>query len=146
MDFRVVGNWFDANKAADLAGSMINAGVDVFAAIAGGAAQGMIRAAQERGAYVVYHNTNEYANAPGVILGCGLMEQKKLVIEILEDAAAGKIPYGSSRTVGAREGYLDFIADDPGYTNYVPQDIQQQFNGFMADIKAGSVSYTLPPL
>jgi simple sugar transport system substrate-binding protein len=146
MDFRVVGNWFDANKAADLAGSMLNAGVDVFAAIAGGAAQGMIRVAQERGAYVVYHNTNEYANAPGVILGCGLMEQKKLVIEILGEALAGKIQYGSSRTVGAREGYLDFIAADPGYTNYVPQDIQQKFNAFMADIKAGKVSYTLPAL
>ncbi|MDR0388018.1 MAG: BMP family ABC transporter substrate-binding protein [Treponema sp.] len=146
MDFRVVGNWFDANKAADLAGSMINAGVDVFAAIAGGASQGMIRAAQERGAYVVYHNTNEYANAPGVILGCGLMEQKKLVMEILEDVMAGKIRYGSSRTVGAGEGYLDFIADDPGYANYVPQDIQQKFNGFMADIKAGKIPYTLPPL
>ncbi|MDR0641023.1 MAG: BMP family ABC transporter substrate-binding protein [Treponema sp.] len=146
MDFRVVGNWFDANKAAELAGSMINAGVDVFAVIAGGAAQGLIRAAQERGAYVVYHNTNEYAAAPGVILGCGLMEQKKLVIEILEDVTAGKIQYGKSRTVGAREGYLDFIANDPGYTNYVPQDIQQKFNAFMADIKAGKISYTLPSL
>jgi simple sugar transport system substrate-binding protein len=146
MDFRVVGNWFDANKAADLALSMVNAGVDVFASIAGGAAQGMIRVAQERGAYVVYHNTNEYANAPGVILGCGLMEQKKLVMEILADVLAGKIQYGSSRTVGAREGYLDFIANDPGYLNYVPQDIQQKFNAFMADIKAGRISYTLPPL
>jgi simple sugar transport system substrate-binding protein len=146
MDFRVVGNWFDANKAAELAGSMINAGVDVFASIAGGGAQGMIRVAQERGAYVVYHNTNEYSAAPGVILGCGLMEQKKLVLEILEDAAAGKIRYGNSRTVGAKEGYLDFIAGDPGYTNYVPKDIQQKFNAFMADIKAGKVSYTLPPL
>jgi simple sugar transport system substrate-binding protein len=146
MDFRVVGNWFDANKAADLAGSMLNAGVDVFAAIAGGAAQGMIRVAQEKGAYVVYHNTNEYANAPGVILGCGLMEQKKLVIEILGEALEGKVQYGVSRTVGAKEGYLDFIADDPGYTDYVPQDIQQKFKAFMADIKAGKVSYTLPAL
>jgi simple sugar transport system substrate-binding protein len=146
MDFRVVGNWFDANKAAELAGSMINAGVDVFASIAGGAAQGMIRAAQERGAYVVYHNTNEYGNAPGIILGCGLMEQKKLVIEILGDVLAGKIRYGNSQTVGVKEGYLNFISDDPGYTNYVPQDIQQKFNAFMADIKAGRVSYTLPAL
>jgi simple sugar transport system substrate-binding protein len=146
MDFRVVGNWFDANKAAELAGSMINAGVDIFASIAGGAAQGMIRTAQERGAYVVYHNTNEYNNAPGVILGCGLMEQKKLVIEILGDVLAGKIQYGASRTVGVKEGYLDFISNDPGYTGYVPQDIQQKFNTFMSDIKAGRIFYTLPSL
>ncbi|HEB09960.1 MAG TPA: BMP family ABC transporter substrate-binding protein, partial [Spirochaetales bacterium] len=37
MDFRVIGNWYDANKAADLANSMIDSGVDVIATIAGGA-------------------------------------------------------------------------------------------------------------
>jgi simple sugar transport system substrate-binding protein len=146
LDFRVVGNWYDANKAAELAGSMIGAGVDVFASIAGGAAQGMIKTAQEQGAYVVYHNTNEYRSAPGVIVGCGLMEQKKLVEEILADVLAGKIQYGSAKTVGAADGYLNFIADDPGYTQYVPQDIQAKFNAFIADIKAGRIAYTLPPL
>ncbi|GHU97382.1 BMP family ABC transporter substrate-binding protein [Spirochaetia bacterium] len=146
VDFRVIGNWFDANKAAELTGSMIGAGVDVFASIAGGAAQGMIRTAQERGAYVVFHNTNEYNAAPGVIVGCGLMEQKKLVEEILTDVLAGRIQYGRSRTVGAADGYLNFIADDPGYTRYVPRDIQTKLNTFVADIKAGRIVYTLPPL
>ncbi|GHT55653.1 BMP family ABC transporter substrate-binding protein [Spirochaetia bacterium] len=146
IDFRVVGNWFDANKAADLSASMISSGVDVFASIAGGAAQGMIKTAQEQGAYVVFHNTNEYAAAPGVIVGCGLMEQKKLVEEILTAVLAGKIQYGTSKTVGAVEGYLSFIADDPGYTNYLPQDIRTKFNAFFADVKAGRIKYTLPPL
>ncbi|MDR2071684.1 MAG: BMP family ABC transporter substrate-binding protein [Treponema sp.] len=146
LDFRVIGNWYDANKAAELAGSMIDAGTDVFAVIAGGAAQGLIKAAGERGAYIVYHNTNEYGAAPGVILGCGQMEQKKLVEEILSDVLAGKIQYGASRTVGAAEGYLDFIADDPGYAEYVPREIQEKFNTFLAGIKAGQVNYTLPPL
>jgi simple sugar transport system substrate-binding protein len=146
IDFRVVGNWYDANKAAELAESMINAGADVFAVIAGGAAQGLIKAAKERNAYIVYHNTNEYAAAPGVILGCGLMEQKKLVEEILADILAGNIRYGTTRTVGAADGYLSFIGDDPGYTEYVPQDIQTKFNAFLAEIKAGRINYTLPPL
>jgi simple sugar transport system substrate-binding protein len=146
VDFRVIGNWFDANKAAELARSMMDGGVDVFASIAGGAAQGMIRAAAEDGAYVVYHNINEYKSAPGVIVGCGLMEQKKLVEEILSDVLAGKIKYGRARTVGVREGYLAFIADDPGYTVYVPEDIRDRFNAFMADLKAGKIEYTIPPL
>ncbi|MDR1893857.1 MAG: BMP family ABC transporter substrate-binding protein [Spirochaetales bacterium] len=146
VDFRIIGNWFDANKASDLALSMIDGGVDVFASIAGGAAQGIIRAAQQRGAYVVYHNTNEYANAPGVILGCGFMEQKKLVKEILAGVLSGQIAYGTARTVGLEEGYLDFIADDPGYFNYVPREIQQKFNAFLAEMRAGRISYTLPPL
>ncbi|MDR2741939.1 MAG: BMP family ABC transporter substrate-binding protein [Treponema sp.] len=146
LDFRVIGNWYDANKAAELAGSMISAGVDVFAVIAGGAAQGLIKTAAKRGAYIVYHNTNEYSAAPGIILGCGLMEQKKLVEEILSDVLAGKIQYGTSRTVGAAEGYLDFITGDPGYTDYVLPEIQAKFNSFLADIKAGRVNYTLPSL
>jgi basic membrane lipoprotein Med (substrate-binding protein (PBP1-ABC) superfamily) len=134
------------NKTAELTESMIDAGVDVFAVIAGGAAQGLIKTAAERGAYAVYHNTNEYASAPGVILGCGLMEQKKLVEEILADVLDGSMKYGTSRTVGAADGYLGFISDDPHYTEYVPQDIRAKFVAFFEDIKAGRVNYTLPPL
>jgi simple sugar transport system substrate-binding protein len=146
LDFRVIGNWFDANKAADLASGMIGAGVDVFASIAGGAAQGMIRTAGEQGAYVVFHNTNEYALAPGIIVGCGLMEQKKLVEEILAGVLAGTVQYGVSRTVGVREGYLDFIANDPGYYEYIPADIQERLKTLMDDIRAGRTAYTVPPL
>jgi simple sugar transport system substrate-binding protein len=146
IDLRIIGNWSDANKAADLARSMISAGVDVFGSIAGGAAQGIIRTAQEQGAYVVFHNNNEYATAPGVILGCGIVQQKKLTEEILADALEGKIVYSVSQTVGVAEGYLDFITGDPLYTNYVPQDIQDKMGGFMDDFRAGRISYTLPPL
>jgi simple sugar transport system substrate-binding protein len=146
LDFRVIGNWFDANKAAELSGVMIDAGVDVFASIAGGASQGLVRSASGRGAYIVWHNTNEYRQAPGIIVGCGFMGQKKLTAEILADALAGRISYGSSRTVGIREGYLDFIADDPGYTASLPQEIRDKFDSFMNDIRAGRIGYTVPSL
>ncbi len=146
IDFRVIGNWFDANKAADLASSMRTAGVDVFAAIAGGATQGLFKVAKEQGAYIVFHNTNEYNNAPGYVVGCGSMEQKKLTKEILRDALAGTIEYGKATTVGAQEGYLGFIADDPAYTNNLPADIRNKFDAFMDDIRAGKVAYTVPAL
>jgi simple sugar transport system substrate-binding protein len=146
LDFRVIGNWFDANKAADLALSMIDSGVDVFASIAGGAAQGMVKAARERGAYVLFHNISEYETAPGVIVGCGIIEQKKLVEEILADALAGKIVWGTAKTVGVRDGYIGFAAEDPGYTMYLPREIRAKFDAFIADMKAGKVAYTLPPL
>ena len=145
LDRRIVGNWFDANKAAELASSMIDSGVTVFTSIAGGAGRGMLKTAGERGAYVVCFNTNEYSLAPGVIVGCGIMEIKKLVIEILTDVLAGKIQYGVSKTVGAKEGYLDFIADDPGYRD-LPADIREKFDAFMNDIRLGRISYTVPPL
>ena len=68
LDYRVIGNWWDANKAADLANSMMDAGVDVILSIAGGAGQGTIKAAQARGRYVVYFDSNVYNLAPGTIM------------------------------------------------------------------------------
>jgi simple sugar transport system substrate-binding protein len=146
LDFRVIGNWFDANKAADLAASMVNAGVNVFTSIAGGATQGLIRTIKERGAYAVNFNTNDYSQAPGLIVGCGIMEQKKLVLEILADVLDDKIQYGTGRTVGVQEGYLDFIFDDPGYRDHLPVEIQEKFGAFMDDLRTGRVAYTVPNL
>jgi simple sugar transport system substrate-binding protein len=146
LDFRVIGNWYDANKAAELASGMINAGVDVFTSIAGGAAQGLTRTIKERGAYSVNFNTNDYDQAPGFIVGCGKMEQQKLVKEILADALAGKINYGSSKTVGVKEGYLDFISVDSGYRDHVPAELRQKFDSFMDDFRAGRIEYTVPAL
>ena len=145
LDFRVIGNWYDANKAADLASSMIDAGADVFTSIAGGAAQGLIRAIKDKGAYSVCFNTSEYAQAPGFIVGCGRMEQKKLVKEILSNYIDGKIQYGTAQVVGVKEGYLNFI-DNPGFRDYVPADIQAKFLAFMDGLRAGKIEYTVPPL
>jgi len=139
VDYRVIGNWYDANKAADLATGMINAGVDVFTSIAGGAAQGIFSTIKERNAYAVSFNTSEYDKAPGLIVGCGLMQQKKLTKEILTDVLAGKIKYGTSKTIGVREGYLDFIFDDPGYRDYIPVELQERFAAFMDDLRAGRI-------
>jgi simple sugar transport system substrate-binding protein len=146
LDFRVIGNWYDANKAADLASAMINADVDVFTSIAGGAAQGLIRTIKERSAYSVNFNTNDYSQAPGLIVGCGIMEQKKLVLEILGDVLAGKMQYGTGKTVGVEEGYLNFIFGDFGYRESLPAEIQEQFATFMDDLRSGRVAYTVPPL
>lgn len=146
IDFRVVGNWFDANKAADLASSMISSGVDVFAVIAGGAAQGLFKVAQDQGAYIVFHNTNEYKSAPGFVVGSGSMEQKKLVKEILGDVRAGSVDYGQASIVGLQEGYLGFFFDDPLYVQTLPSEIRDKFESFMEDLRSGAVEYTLPQL
>jgi simple sugar transport system substrate-binding protein len=146
LDRRIVGNWGDANKAAELAGAMMDAGVDVFTAIAGGAAQGMIKIAAERGAYIVWYNINAYDQSPGVIVGCGIMEQKKLVMEILGDVLAGRMQYGISQTLGVREGYINFLLDDSGYKNNIPSDIRDKFEKFLSDFSAGLINYTVPSL
>ena len=129
LDFRVVGSWADANKAAELASAMIDSGVDVFTSIAGGAAQGVIKTAQDRGVYIVWYNIDAYALAPGVIVGCGAMEIKKLVNEILNNALEDKIEYGISKTVGIKEGYLGFVFDNPSYLE-LPADVRERFELF----------------
>jgi len=146
LDRRIIGSWADASKAAELCAAMIDSGVDVFTAIAGGAAQGMIKTASEKKKYVVSYNTNEYKLADGLVLGCGTMEQKKLVMEILKDAAEGKIQYGKAQTVGVKEGYLGFIFDDPAYKNNLPADIREKFEKFYNDLREGKINYTIPPL
>jgi len=146
LDRRIVGNWADANKAAELASAMVDSGVDVFTAIAGGAAQGLIKTAVDRGAYVVWYNTNIYNQAPGIVAGCGIMEQKKLAVEILQDALAGKIVYGAADTLGIKEGYLGFITGDPGYLNTLPANIRQRFEAFLDDLRDGKINYTIPQL
>lgn len=143
LDRRIIGSWADANKAADLASAMIDSGTDVFTSIAGGAAQGLYKTIRERGAYAVCYNTNEYNQAKGLILGCGIMEQKKLTMEILRDVLEGKMQYGISQTVGIKEGYLGFIADDPLYEQSVPADIRRRFETFLDDIRAGKIKFDI---
>ena len=134
LDFRVIGSWADANKAAELAAAMKNSGVDVFTSIAGGAAQGLIRTVIDNDAYALWYNTNTYNLAPGNIIGCGIMEQKKLVKKILDDVLKGKIEYGLCDVLGVRDGYLGFIDEDPGYYNFVPEDIRETFKQFLEEL------------
>ena len=146
LDFRVIGNWFDAGSAADLTLGMINNGVDVVSAIAGGAEQGIVQAIKDKGAYAVFFNTGKYDDAPGLIVGSGIMRQKELTKEILGDFLAGNVEFGTSKTVGVKEGYVDFDLDDPGFRDHVPGDIQQRFTAFMDDFRSGRIDFTVPPL
>lgn len=146
MDFRVIGNWYDANKAADLANSMIDAGVDIIISICGGANQGVIKAAKERGKYVLFFDSNEYKLAPGTILGCGVLYQTKLVHEAVNAAIKGQIQYGKATTVDTRAGYVDFINDDPLYLQHVPADIRAEMDKMIARIKSGQLVLEIPKL
>jgi basic membrane lipoprotein Med (substrate-binding protein (PBP1-ABC) superfamily) len=146
IDKRVIGSWADANKAAELASSMIDNGVDVFTSIAGGAAAGLYKTIKERGAYAVCFNTNEYKQAPGLIVGCGIMEQKKLVIEILNNVIKGNIQYGVPVEAGVKEGYLGFIDDDPAYSGSLPAQIREKFEEFLKGMREGKIKYTVPAL
>jgi len=146
IDYRVIGNWYDANKAADLTNSMIDAGVDVIVTIAGGANEGVIKAAQARGKYVLYFDSNEYKIAPGTIVGCSVLDQKRAVYERLKMAIEGTLPYGKARIVNVRDGYVNFADDDPLYINNVPENVRKKMDLIVKKMRSGELSFEVPEL
>ncbi len=146
LDFRVVGNWYDANKAAELANSMFAAGVDIILPIAGGANQGAIKAAKEKGKYIVYFDSNGYNISPGVILGCSIMRQEKATYERVKSAIEGKLKYGEAEILGIKEGYIDFVDTDPLYKNSVPEDIRKKMDEMLKEFRSGKKSFSVPKI
>jgi simple sugar transport system substrate-binding protein len=137
VDFRVVGNWFDAGKAAELAADMIRGGAGVILCIAGGANEGILQAAAENGARVIWFDTNGYGLRPGTVAGSSILRQDRAAYEKTRDYLEGRLPFGSSELVGVVEGYVDFIQDDPNYTAAVKPEIREKQAALVDQIRSG---------
>ncbi len=146
IDVRVLGNWFDATKAAELARSMIEAGADVILPICGSGSQGAIKVAQEAGIYLVFFDNDEYARAPGTILGCTILKQEELAYNCLKQAAQGTLPFGKADVVGIKEGYVEFLDTNPNYLAKVPVAIRNRLATAIRDIKSGKIMLPVPQL
>lgn len=140
VDFRVVGNWYDAAKGSDLARAMRKAGVDVIMPIAGGANQGVLAAARETGIYVAWFDDNGYAKAPGFVVSSSVMAQERLAFEKTKAWLSGTLERGKPETVGLAEGYIDFVADDPLYLSTVPEDIRAKQAAMVARLRSGEIA------
>ena len=144
LDYRILGNWYDANKAADLANSMFDDGVDVILTVSGGANQGVIQAAIARGKYVLYFDEDQYALAPGTIVGCAALKQEQAVYERVIEAVEGRLPYGSAVIVGVSDGYVDFVDSNPLYLEAVPLEVRDQMAIMLGKLRSGEVSLDVP--
>jgi simple sugar transport system substrate-binding protein len=134
VDFRVVGNWYDAAKGAELARSMISAGADVILTIAGGANQGVLTAAAEKGVYVHWYDSNGYAQKEGTVIGSTAIKQDKAVYETLKKAVNGEITYGTADTLGLANGYITFIEDDPVYEQTVDAELRKKQHDYLESL------------
>jgi simple sugar transport system substrate-binding protein len=139
VDFRVVGNWFDAGKAADIAVDMIRNGAGVILCIAGGANEGTLQAAAENGARVIWFDTNGYGIRPGTVVGSAVLHQDRAAYEKTRDYLEGRLPFGSSELVGVVQGYVDFIEDDPDYIAAVKPEIRAKQAALIEQIRSGRV-------
>lgn len=146
VDFRVVGNWFDATRASELASIMYDAGSDVILAIAGGANQGVIAEARRRGAYVLWFDSNGYDEAPGVVLGSSAVEQQRAAYEKTLAAIDGNIAFGEALVVDVADGYVTFIVDDPLYVQHVPVSLREAQSNAIRRIADGRMRLVMPRL
>lgn len=139
VDIRVLGNWYDAEKARELADSMIRGGADVILTIAGSGNQGVISAAEAAGSYVLWYDSPGYEYAPGTVLGSSKVNIDKLTSEMVGRAIRGELEYGDTRYVGIRENAVDYARDYDEYRNFVPENIRRQMDELISGIADGSI-------
>jgi len=143
LDVRVVGNWYDANRGAELAASLIDSGVDVILPIAGGAGQGVLSTAKERGTYTVWFEGNGYDKAPGTILGCAVLDQERLVRERVTTLLKGDTSlFGTAEVVGIAGGYIGFDSEGAAY-KALPEDLRYKFEAALESLRKGSPSFPI---
>lgn len=146
LEIRVVGNWYDANRSAELTGSLIDGGVDVILPIAGGAGQGVLSVSKERGTYAVWFEGQGYGLAPGTILGCGFLDQERLVRERVGALLSGdRSLFGRADVVGAADGYIGFDPDGEAY-RALPAELRARFEKALADLRKGSPDFRIERL
>ena len=139
VDFRIVGNWYDATKGAELARSLYQEGVDVILPIAGGASQGVLSAAKELGFYVTWFDDDGYAKAPGYVVSSTALKQDKMAEELTLKALKNEIKYGEAETVGIAEGYVEFVEDSEIYVSAVAEEIRNKISEKYSEIKEGKL-------
>jgi simple sugar transport system substrate-binding protein len=141
VDFRVVGNWYDAAKCAELAGSMIKSGARALLCVAGGANEGAVQAAVEAAGNVriIWFDTNGYAVRPPYIAGSCVVFQDKAAYNKTKLFLEGTLPFGEAEVVGVRDGYVDFIDDDPLYMAAVSETVRNRQNEMLTRLRSGQL-------
>lgn len=139
LDFRVLGNWYDAAKAAELSRSMIGAKAHVILAIAGGGNQGVVAAAKEAGTFVTWFDDPRYAGGEGTVIGSTLVKQTDACTTAILQAMDGKLDYGTPTKLGIKEGAVDFDFDNPAFTKVVPSELLAKERAIIDDVKAGKM-------
>jgi riboflavin transport system substrate-binding protein len=144
VDFRVLGNWYDASAAAELADSMMINGADVILTIAGGGNQGVISAARDRGAYVVWYDVPGYDEEPGVVVGSTFVALDRAAYERTGKAIAGTLAFPGAEVLSAADGYVGFDNEDPRYLRHVPEAVRIRMASVIESMQSGELFLEMP--
>ncbi|MCK5735031.1 MAG: BMP family ABC transporter substrate-binding protein, partial [Spirochaetaceae bacterium] len=108
--------------------------------IAGGANQGVIAAAKEAQAYVLWFDTNGSELAPGTVLASAVTRQD-IAAEFWGNLwIKGNMTPGESRKVGIVDGYIDFPIDGKLFKKHIPDSIRTEMKNLIDRMKSGSLS------
>ena len=143
VDFRVVGNWYDATKGAEIADAVIKNGTDVILPICGGASQGVIASAVNAKVYISWFDDSGFSRAPGTIIGSSTVNQERMAYQKTKEYIEGNTPWGKAFMVGMQDGFIDFIQDDELYIQAVPEDIRAKMAELVEDITSGKLKIEL---
>ncbi|PIE98671.1 MAG: BMP family ABC transporter substrate-binding protein [Treponema sp.] len=143
VDFRIVGNWYDASKGYRLAQTMYANGCDVIMPIAGGANQGVVSCATDLGFYISWFDANGYNKAKGYVIGSSTIDQDKLAFEQTLKFINGTMKKGLHTTLTMADGYVRFIEDDPVFISTVPEDIRKLQSNMIKKILSGELKLSV---
>lgn len=144
VDFRVLGNWYDAGKAQEIVADMVAQGSDVVLTIAGGGNQGTISAARERGVHVIWYDDNGYDEGPGVVAGSSFVRQDVATYEATRAAIQGELPFGTARILGVADDAVSFDTDHPVFRQNVPAAIGAEMEALLTRMKSGELELPMP--
>ncbi len=146
ISYREIGNWYDANAAANLARELYTSTVDVILPIAGGAGQGVISVSEElaaNGKRIVWFDNAGFTVAPKSVIGCAILKQDIVVYERVRAILNGNTAaFGRADIVGVRDGYIDFDGNGPGYQN-LPDTIKNAMSKMIEALKKGVPDFTI---
>jgi simple sugar transport system substrate-binding protein len=145
VDFRVLGNWFDAGRAAELADSMYATGSHAVLTIAGSGNQGVIAAARNRDAAVIWYDTPGLDEAPGIVLGSTFVALDRAAYERTLEAIDGSIEYGAAEILGVADGYVGFVEDDRLYERYVDESVRTEMRRIIERMESGELYLDMQP-
>jgi len=140
LEFRVIGNWYDADQARELAEGLYDEGVDVILTIAGGANQGVISAAKNSKGYVLWFDSEGSALAPGIVLASSVLRQEELSRMLVQNWIDDELAPGTSMRVGFSEGYIDFPTENKYFRKFVPESIQEEMRRQIEKLKKGEIN------
>ena len=139
-DFRIVGNWYDASKGAEIADALIANGVDIILPICGGASQGVIASAREHGIHLAFNDSDAFEKAPGLVISSCYTKQKTAAKEVTRDFLSGTVAWGTTKQVGLQQGYIAFDDQNPLYISAVAEDVRTRMAALVTGFTDGSIT------